>query len=57
MNASCLSAPTSLEAAEAIIACAAGTAEWRPLFVTGLMTVLVFGGLFLVVALAVRAAR
>ena len=35
----CISAPTSLEAAEAIIACAAGTTEWRPLFVYGLGTV------------------
>jgi len=35
----CIRAPLSLADAERIIACAAGTADWRPLFVYGLGTV------------------
>jgi len=53
MNATCIHAPTSLAAAEAIIACAAGTTEWRPLFVYGLGTVALIAfavvGLFVLV--------
>jgi hypothetical protein len=53
----CLTAPTSLEAAEAIIACAAGTANWRPLMLLGLGTVALIAVAVVGVWLVLRAAR
>ena len=37
----CVRPPVSLEDANAIISACAGTADWRPLFLTGLVTVVV----------------
>jgi hypothetical protein len=54
---SCISAPTSLEAAEAIIACAAGTANWRPLMLLGLGTVALFAVAVVGVWAMLRVAR
>jgi len=55
----CLYAPSTLADFRAVIegcAIAAGGRDWRSAFTLGLGTVLVFGGLFLVVGLALRAA-
>jgi hypothetical protein len=48
--------PTSLADAELILTCYGGT-NWRDLFVLGLGAIVFFGGLLLVVVLALRAAR
>jgi hypothetical protein len=57
MNPSCIHAPTSLEAAEAIIACAAGTTEWRPLMLLGLGTVALIAVAVVGLFVLVRAVR